>query len=92
MSTITEHVKRGAGAGEAGTCEAIWTWLGIEGGICGAPAAGRFARACAHEHVRTGRLCRDHAETSQNGLCLTCWELPGDLSHECPIGITEVTG
>jgi hypothetical protein len=91
LSTITERVERGIEAGEAGACEAIWTWLGIDGGACGAPAIGRFVRACAHEHVRTGRLCRDHAETSQNGLCLTCWELPGDLSHECPIGITEAS-
>ncbi len=91
MSTNTEREEVPAATGDPGTCEAVWTWLGIEGGICGAPSAGRFARACAHEHVRTGRLCRDHAETSQNGLCLTCWELPGDLSHECPIHIAEVS-
>ena len=89
MSTATERDEAADVA--AGTCEAISPYLGIEW-PCGDPAIGRFARACVHEHVRTGRLCRSHAEAPQDGLCLTCWELPGDLSHKCPIGITEVTG
>ena len=88
MSTATE--RAGAAATTSGTCEAFDTFLGIVAGTCGDPAAGRFARACVHEHVRTGLLCRWHAESPERGLCLTCWELPGDLSHECPIGITEV--
>ena len=90
MSAITERDKVADAA--TGTCEAISTLLGIEMGACGDPAIGRFARACVHEHVRTGLLCRWHAEAPERGLCLTCWELPGELSHECPIGITEVTG
>jgi hypothetical protein len=90
VSTVTERV--GAPAVTAGTCEAVSPYLGITVEICGDPAIGRFARSCVHEHVRTGRLCRWHAEAPERGLCLTCWELPGDLSHECPIGITEVTG
>jgi len=73
-----------------GTCEATWSFLGIEA-ACGDPAIGRFTRACTHEHVRTGRLCREHAETPERGLCRTCWDLPGDLSHECPINIAEVS-
>ena len=89
MSIITER-EENAAATEAGTCEAIWTFIGIEA-ICGQPAVGRFARMCIHEHGRTGLLCRDHAETSENGLCLACWELPGDMSHECPINLAEVT-
>lgn len=91
MSTdITERAESAAEAGETGTCEAIWTFIGIEA-VCGEPAIGRFVRMCVHEHDRTGSLCRDHAETPGNGLCRTCWDLPGDLSHECPINLAEVS-
>jgi hypothetical protein len=90
MTTITEREEIHAAAGDPGTCEAIWTFIGIEA-VCGEPAAGNFARMCVHEHGRTGLLCRDHAETPENGLCRTCWDLPGDLSHECPISIAEVS-
>ena len=86
--TATEHA---ATASHARTCEAIWTFLGIEA-PCGEPAAGLYRRACVREHVRDGWMCSGHAETPQNGLCLACYELPGDLSHECPISVTEVTG
>jgi len=89
VNTITERVE--VAVTTTGACEAIWTFLGIEA-VCGDPAIGRFARACVHEHVRTSLLCREHAETPERGLCWACWELPGELSHECPIGITEVTG
>jgi len=89
MSTIAEREEIAAPAGEAGTCEAIWIFLGIDA-TCGGPAVGRFTRMCVHEHGRTSLLCRDHAETPGNGLCLSCRELPGDLSHECPINIAEV--
>jgi hypothetical protein len=81
---------RAAREGGTAACEATWSFLGIEA-PCGVPAIGRFTRACVHEHVRTGRLCRDHAETPERGLCRTCWDLPGALSHECPISIAEVT-
>ena len=87
MSIITEREEVTA-TGETGTCEAIWPFLGIEAARA-EPAIGRFTRMCVHEHGRTGLLCRDHAETPENGLCLACWELPGDLSHECPINISE---
>ena len=71
-------------------CEAVWEFLGIEA-PCGQAAVGRFRRACVHEHVREGWMCEGHADTPENGLCLTCWQLPGDLSHECPITIAQVT-
>ena len=90
MSIITERVEREAAAGKAETCEAIWEFFGIEAD-CGDPAIGLFRRACVHEHVRDGWLCRDHAETPERGLCRACWDLPGELSHECPIALTEVT-
>ena len=89
MSTITETAERDAATGDGRICEAIWTWLGIEA-PCGDPAIGLFRRACVHEHVRDGWMCAEHAGAPETGLCRTCWELPGDLSHECPIGITEV--
>ena len=79
-----------AKAAALGACDAIWTFLGIEA-VCGEPAIGIFTRMCVHEHGRTGLLCRDHAETPENGLCRTCWDLPGELSHECPINIAEVS-
>ena len=88
MNTITEREESAAATG-AGTCEAIWTFIGIEA-PCGEPAIGHFRRMCVHEHGHTGLLCRDHAETPENGLCRACWELPGGLSHECPINLAEV--
>lgn len=90
MSTITERVERGPATANDRTCEAVWIFLGIEA-LCGEPATGLFRRACAHEHVRDGWMCADHAETPQNGLCLACYEMPGDLQHECPIHIAEVS-
>ncbi len=90
MSIITEHVEREAATRDGRTCEAIWTWLGIEA-ACGETAAGLFRRACIHEHVRDGWMCAEHARTPETGLCRTCWELPGEAAHECPISIAEVT-
>jgi len=90
VSTATEHAERGAALLDEHRCEAIWEFLGIEA-PCGEPAVGLFRRACIHEHVREGWLCRDHVETPERGLCRDCYDLPGDLSHECPIGLTEVT-
>lgn len=90
MSTITEQAEAPAATAGPGACEATWTFLGIEA-PCGAPAIGRFARICVHEHVHAGLLCRDHAETPERGNCRTCWDLPGGLSHECPIHLAEVT-
>jgi len=90
MSTITERGQDAATLTGGQECEAIWEFLGIEA-LCRQPAAGRFRRICVHEHVRDGWLCQDHAETSQNGLCRTCYDLPGDLSHECPIKTAAVT-
>ena len=72
------------------TCEAVWTFLGIEG-VCGEPAIGLYRRACIHEHLKDGWLCRDHADAPEFGACLTCWDLKGELSHECPITLTEFT-
>ena len=86
----TERLACGEATVDGRACEAIWTFFGIEA-PCGEPATGLFRRACAHEHVRDGWMCADHAETPQNGLCLTCHELPGDLSHECPIHVAEVS-
>lgn len=71
-------------------CEATTQFIGIDW-FCGAPAAGLFRRVCVHEHIRDGWLCRDHAEAPERGLCRACFDLPGDLSHECPISITDVT-
>lgn len=90
MSIITERTERGPATADGRTCEAIWTFLGIEA-PCGEPAIGLFRRACAHEHVRDGWMCAGHAGTPENGLCLACYELPGGLSHECPIQIGEVS-
>lgn len=88
MTTTTERVEQRAATGETATCEAIYTFFGT---TCGEPAVGRFTRMCVHEHGKTGLLCRDHAETPENGLCcMACWELPGDMSHECPINLAEV--
>jgi hypothetical protein len=90
VTTIAERGQDAATAASGEECEAIWEFLGIEA-PCGQPAVGRFRRICVHEHVRDGWLCPDHAENPQNGLCGTCYFLPGDLSHECPIGMTELT-
>ena len=90
MSTVTERVECGAALLDGHGCEAVWEFLGIEA-KCGTPAIGPFRRACVHEHIRDGWLCDEHAQTPERGLCRTCHELPGDLSHECPISIAEVT-
>lgn len=90
MSTITERAAGETAGTQGRACEAICTFFGIET-PCPGVAAGLFRRACAHEHVRDGWLCTGHSGTPQNGLCQTCWELPGEASHECPIGIAEVT-
>ena len=90
MTAIAEREQDAAALAVPETCEAIWEFLGIEA-PCGRPAAGRFRRICVHDHARDGWLCLDHAETSQNGLCLACHDLPGGLSHECPIAMTELT-
>lgn len=89
MNVITEDAARETATGNGRSCEAICTFFGIEV-ACPDVAAGLFRRACVHEHVRDGWLCAGHAGR-QDGLCLTCYELPGDASHECPISIAEVT-
>lgn len=93
VTSLTDRQVRDASltlAGHASGADELAEWLEC----CGLRpyrSAGLFRRACAHEHVRDGWLCTGHAGTPQNGLCRTCWELPGDASHECPIGIAEVT-
>ena len=54
---------------------------------CGEPGAVQVRQACVHEHVREAWVCREHVP---GGLCLACFDLPGGLSHECPLGGTEV--
>ena len=76
-----------AKAADLGTCEATIALIGLR---CPQPSAGRYRRICVHEHVREGRLCRDHA-SGLAGLCKTCLDLDGTLSHECPISIAEVS-
>jgi hypothetical protein len=90
VTTIAERGQDAATTAGGEECEAIRQFLGIEI-PCGQPAVGQFRRICVHEHVREGRLCMDHAETPRNGLCLACHDLPGDLAHECPISMTEVS-
>jgi len=90
VTTVAEREQDAAMVTGGEECEAIWALLGIEA-PCGQPAIGRFRRICVHEHVRDGWLCRDHAETSGRGLCGTCRELPGGLSHDCLIIIAAVT-
>ena len=89
MTTVAERAERGAALPDEQKCEATWTLLGIEA-PCGDPAVGLFRRACVHEHVRDGWLCREHAER-RDGLCLTCHEMRGDMGHDCPIDLAEVT-
>jgi hypothetical protein len=90
VSIITERAEPVAAAAEGRTCEAVWTFFGA-GGLCGDHAIGLFRRTCVHEHVRDGWLCRDHADAPQHGFCRVCYELPGGLSHDCPIGLADVT-
>jgi hypothetical protein len=87
VNAITEREEVTTPA--AGICEATVDFFGI-GLQCVQPAAGRYRRICVHEHVRDGLLCRDHA-SGLAGICLTCAELDGGLSHECPIAIAEVS-
>jgi hypothetical protein len=70
-------------------CDVIQEFLGIEA-PCGNPAIGRFTRICVHEHLREGWLCAYHAENSERGLCRDCDQLPGVLSHDCPIAVAAV--
>ena len=84
------HDPCGRGPLDDRACEAVWEFIDIEA-LCGEPAVGLFRRACIHEHVRDGWLCGDHAENRQNGFCRACFDLPGDLSHDCPISLAEVT-
>ena len=72
----------------AGACEAINKFLG-PGWPCGQPPAGFYRRMCIHEHARDRWLCQYHA-ASTRGLCRTCRQLSGELSHECPL--TWLTG
>lgn len=72
-------------------CEAINEFLGIEW-PCGQQPAALYRRICVHEHVRDGLLCAEHVELNARGLCRTCYELPGDLAHECPITIMPLAG
>ena len=76
-------------AADLGACEATVEFFGI-GLVCVQPSAGLYRRICVHEHVREGRLCTDHA-SGLAGLCKTCFDLDGGLSHECPISIAEVS-
>ena len=89
MSVLIEHEEVPAATGGPGKCEAIIQWLDAE---CGQPSAGLYRRICVHEHVIHGRLCQGHVDDVAFGICKTCVELGGDLSHECPINIAEVTG
>ena len=90
MSAVAERAERGTSQPSGKNCEAVTPFIGVDW-PCRDPAAGLFRRACVHEHIREGWLCRFHADTTELGNCRTCWELPGDLSHECPISLAEVT-
>lgn len=90
MTAVAEREQDAATTTGGEECEAVWRYLGLKA-PCGQPAVGRFRRICVHEHIREGWLCRDHAETPQNGLCRTCYFLPGGLAHECPISMAGVT-
>ena len=90
MSVITERAEHGTDQVPGKDCEAIVPFIGVDW-PCPDPAAGFFRRACVHEHIRDGWLCRNHAESVERASCRTCWELPGGLSHECPIDLAEVT-
>lgn len=58
-------------------------------GPCGQEAAGRFASACVHEHVKAGWLCAAHAAMPGTAVCRSCLE--GPQPHQCPVQITELT-
>jgi hypothetical protein len=72
-------------------CEAVNDWLGLNW-ICGRSPAVSVRRICVHEHVKEGRLCRDHLNLVAAGLCRTCHELGGSLSHDCPIAVAALDG
>jgi hypothetical protein len=90
-ATITERVAAGAAFLDERSCEAVAGVLLARGikEFCGAPAAGRFSRACVHEHVRTGWLCQRHADDAASAFCRQCFELPAG-SHWCPVAIAPV--
>ena len=69
------------------TCDAINSWLGSKW-PCSEPAVGSYRRACVHEHIRDGRLCQGHVDAAGAGLCLACYQLDGNLSHECAVTLT----
>jgi hypothetical protein len=89
---ITDPATTVPATGAASGCEADVTFFGAPVGPCGQPSAGVYRRICVHEHVKDGRLCQEHADRPEVGLCRTCYDLAGGLSHECPIGIMKVTG
>lgn len=92
MSTdITERAAPCEAASETAGCEAVIEFLGVLLGPCGMPSAGLYRRICVHEHVRDAQLCREHVEHPVAGLCRTCHDLGGGLSHDCPVSIALVT-
>ena len=88
MSIIAERTEVTAPTSAA--CEATVEFFGIEL-PCVMPSIGLYRRICVHEHVREGRLCREHVDLAPVGRCLACFLLDGDLSHDCPINLAEVT-
>ncbi len=84
----SEHAGPAPPAGK--DCEVVTPFIGVDW-PCGNPAIGLFRRACVHEHIREVWVCRDHADTTELGNCRACWELPGGLSHDCPISLSELT-
>ena len=67
MSAVEERVRRGAEGLDEKRCEAVIPFIGIDW-LCGEPAAGLFRRACVHEHIRDGWLCRNHADATERGF------------------------
>lgn len=90
MSATTERAATEAAPGETAACEAVIEFYGVPLGPCGQPSAGLYRRICVHEHVKDGRLCQEHAGRQEAGLCRTCFDLGGGLSHECSINVTKV--
>jgi predicted nuclease with RNAse H fold len=91
MSTITGPGGPDTAAGGTAACQAVNEFCGILLGPCGQTSAGLYRRICVHEHVKDGYLCQEHADRREAGLCRTCYELGGGLSHECAISVAKVT-
>jgi hypothetical protein len=54
--------------------------------MCGAPAEGRYRRACEHGHSREGFLCAEHAKPPADAWCRSCH---GE-GHLCPLDLERI--